>query len=403
MAVELKIPSPGESINEVVIAEWLKQVGQSVRADEPVVEIDTDKVSMSIAAPVTGTVSKIIPSEGDTVAVGDVVALIEEGEVSDDEPPSGESKGDSKPDDTESDPKPAKASSNGSSKAESNADARVMPSARRAMVKNNLSDDDVKGTGPGGRVLKEDVQRALANPSASGADAREIERVPMSTLRKRIATRLVESQQTAAILTTFNEVDMTEVKNLRKQYKESFHDRHGVKLGFMSFFVKAAVDALKLIPGVNAKIDDDHIEYHNYQDIGIAVGGGKGLVVPVIRNAERMSFAEIEATIGDFGERAQKNRITPDELAGGTFTISNGGVYGSLLSTPIINPPQSGILGLHGIQDRPVVIDGEIVIRPMMYVALSYDHRLVDGREAVTFLKRIKECIENPARMLMEI
>ncbi|MCA8937362.1 MAG: dihydrolipoyllysine-residue succinyltransferase, partial [Planctomycetes bacterium] len=259
--------------------------------------------------------------------------------------------------------------------------------------------------------LKEDVQRALesntpkaheAKPATSGGP-RETETVRMSNLRRRLGERLVGVQQTAAILTTFNEVDMSGVMELRRQYKDAFLKKYDIKLGFMSFFVKAAVDALRLFPQVNAKIEGDNIVYHNYQDIGVAVGGGKGLVVPVIRNAERLSFAEVEQTIAEFGRRAQKNQITPDEMQGGTFTISNGGVYGSMLSTPILNPPQSGILGMHNIEERPVVRDGQVVVRPIMYVALSYDHRIIDGREAVTFLKRIKECIENPTRMLMEV
>ncbi|MCA8911053.1 MAG: 2-oxoglutarate dehydrogenase complex dihydrolipoyllysine-residue succinyltransferase, partial [Planctomycetes bacterium] len=295
---------------------------------------------------------------------------------------------------------------------------RIMPAALRLMEEHGLKSGDVKGSGPGGRILKEDVQRALEvssrKPAVSDADLsgleqptaggpRETETVRMSNLRKRLAERLVGVQQTAAILTTFNEIDMSGVMELRRQYKESFLKKYDIKLGFMSFFVKAVVDALKLIPQVNAKIEGDNLVYHNYQDIGVAVGGGKGLVVPVIRNAERLSFAEIEQAIADFGRRAQKNEITPDEMQGGTFTISNGGVYGSLLSTPILNPPQSGILGMHNIEDRVVARNGEIVIRPMMYVALSYDHRVIDGREAVTFLKRIKECVENPTRMLMEV
>lgn len=285
-----------------------------------------------------------------------------------------------------------------------------MPAAERAAHTAGVSLSSVEPTGPGGRVLKEDVARAAAvksapapSPARGGGPSREEEAVPLTLMRKRIAERLVQSQQTAALLTTFNEIDMSAVMATRKEYQPRFVERYDVKLGFMSFFVKAAVDALKLVPAVNAQMRDTDILYRNYMDIGVAVGGGKGLVVPVIRNAECLSFAEVELTIGDFGKRAKANKLTLDELQGGTFTISNGGIYGSLLSTPIVNPPQSGILGLHGIQERPIAVDGKVAIRPMMYVALTYDHRIIDGREAVTFLKRIKECIEAPARMLIEV
>jgi 2-oxoglutarate dehydrogenase E2 component (dihydrolipoamide succinyltransferase) len=314
------------------------------------------------------------------------------------------------------------------------------------MAQAGLTADQVRGTGPGGRILKEDVERAaqarpqaaeapqaprrvVPGPAASASTAtaapqpaapqvqvgqavplpardggpREEEVVPMTLLRKRIAERLVQAQQTAALLTTFNEIDMSAVIELRKEHQEPFQKRYGVKLGFMSFFVKAAIDALKLVPQVNAEIRGDSVVYHNYYDIGVAVGGGRGLVVPVLRNAERMSFAEVELAIADFAKRAQENKLKLDELTGGTFTISNGGIYGSMMSTPIINPPQSGVLGMHAIQERPVARDGQVVVRPMMYVALTYDHRIVDGREAVTFLKRIKDVIENPARMLIEV
>jgi 2-oxoglutarate dehydrogenase E2 component (dihydrolipoamide succinyltransferase) len=300
------------------------------------------------------------------------------------------------------------------------AGAHVMPGAARIAAERGVDLAKVAGSGPGGRVLKEDVLAATSAPAtapkviaaapvapaakpAKSADSRQEEVVPMSPMRKRIAQRLVEAQTNAALLTTFNEIDMGAVMELRNHYKDDFAKKHGVKLGFMSFFVKAACDALKLVPQVNAEVRGETIVMRSYCDVGVAVGSGKGLVVPVLRNAERMSFAGIEAAIGDFGTRAQSGKLTLDELAGGTFTISNGGIYGSLLSTPIVNPPQSGILGLHAIQDRPVARDGQVVIRPMMYVALTYDHRIVDGREAVTFLKRIKECIENPTRMLIEI
>jgi 2-oxoglutarate dehydrogenase E2 component (dihydrolipoamide succinyltransferase) len=285
-----------------------------------------------------------------------------------------------------------------------------MPAAARALAQRGLDASAVPASGPGGRVLKEDVLRAGSTPnhapsaaSASSAGAREEQIVPMTPMRKRIAERLVHAQHTAAILTTFNEIDMTDVMALRKAHQERFVERYKTKLGFMAFFVKAAVDALRAFPQVNAEIRGDEIVYRNYFDIGIAVGGGKGLVVPILRNTERLGFADIELRIADFGKRAQENKLALDELTGGTFTISNGGIYGSLLSTPILNPPQSGILGLHAIQERPIALHGQVVIRSMMYVALSYDHRVVDGREAVTFLKRIKECMEDPARMLLEV
>jgi 2-oxoglutarate dehydrogenase E2 component (dihydrolipoamide succinyltransferase) len=288
--------------------------------------------------------------------------------------------------------------------------ARVMPAAQRMMAEHGLDAGHVTGTGPGGRILKEDVERVLRDeaatapaPAPAGHGGGEEEIVPMTPLRKRVAERLLSAQQSMALLTTFNEIDMTAVKNLRAEHGAAFLEKHGIKLGFMSFFVKAAVDALKAVPNINAEIRGEEIVYKNHYDIGVAVGGGKGLVVPVIRGADRLSFSQVEATIADFGERARANRLELAELSGGTFTISNGGIYGSLLSTPIVNPPQSGILGLHAIQDRPVGIDDEIVLRPMMYVAVTYDHRIVDGREAVTFLRRIKDCIENPTRMLLEI
>ncbi len=296
-----------------------------------------------------------------------------------------------------------------------------MPAAQRLLREHGLRPSDVQGTGPGGRVLKEDVERhveamksagaqrpaaaqdADTAPAAQGQPGRQEEAIPMSPMRRRIAERLVEAQQTAALLTTYNECDMSGVMALRKQYQEEFQKKYEVKLGFMSFFVKACIEGLKEFPALNAEIRGSDIIYHNYYDIGIAIGGGKGLVVPVIRNAERLSFAEIEVTINDFASRAQKNKIALEELQGGTFSISNGGVYGSMMSMPIVNPPQSGILGMHAIQDRPVARDGEVVIRPMMYLALTYDHRIVDGREAVTFLRRIKECVENPTRILLEV
>lgn len=394
MAIELKVPEVGESVTEVQIGSWLKAEGEGIGADEALVEIESDKATVEVPAPTSGVISKILKQAGELAEVGEVIALLEEGAA------------------PTASPAAASATASAAAGGGQASGGHVMPAAARAMATEGVAAADVRGTGPGGRVLKEDVQRAAAAPQRTEAPdapmprpagSREEEVVPMSMLRRRIAQNLVKAQQTAALLTTFNEIDMGAVMALRKEYKESFADRYGIKLGFMSFFVKAAVDALKLVPSVNAEVRDEQIVYRHYNDIGIAVGGGRGLVVPVLRNAESLSFAEVELSIADYGRRAQDNKLTMDELTGGTFTISNGGVYGSLLSTPIVNPPQSGILGLHAIQERPVAIDGKVEIRPMMYVALTYDHRLVDGREAVTFLKRIKECVENPQRMLLEV
>ena len=463
MAVDLKVPSVGESINEVFIGTWLKQEGDSVEKDEALVEVETDKATLEVPAPNAGVLSKILKQEGDTADVGEVIAEIDESgaaqgdsddeddsdseeaakadaaedsedkEDAETEEDSAEAKDESQQDDEseETDEDEAQAESQDEDKGEG--EGHIMPAAQRLLDENDLSADQISGSGPGGRIQKDDVQRYLDQgkakpskdtdkqeakkqdkkqeskqpakdkaPSSSSGD-REEEAVAMSPLRRTIARRLVEAQQTAALLTTFNEVDMSTMMALRNEYKEMFEKRYDVRLGFMSFFIKAAIDALKQFPAINAEIRENDIVYKNYYDVAIAVSSKKGLVTPVIRNAERLSFAEIEKTIADFGQRAQNNKLSPDELTGGTFTISNGGVFGSLMSTPIVNPPQSGVLGMHATQERPVVVDGEIVIRPMMYVALTYDHRIVDGREAVTFLKRIKEAIERPARMLIEV
>ncbi len=417
MAVELKVPPVGESVTEVQIGEWLKQEGEHAERDEVICMIETDKVTVELPAPVSGVISKINVKQGQDAEVGDVIGYMEEGaaaaKTADRAPqkPAEPSRAEPPPQ------KPASEAADISERAQTarealppQAYARVMPAARRALAQHGLEAGDVEPTGPGGRLLKEDVERRAARPErrAPGREPellgdRQEEVVPMTPLRRRIAERLVESQQTAALLTTFNEVDMSEVMELRKQHQPVFLDKYGIKLGFMSFFVKASIEALKLIPQVNAEIRENNIVYRNYYDIGVAVGGGKGLVVPVLRNAERMSFAELEQSIAEYAKRAKANKLQLEELQGGTFTISNGGVYGSMLSTPIINPPQSGILGLHAIQDRPVARNGQVVIRPMMYIALTYDHRVVDGREAVTFLKRIKECIEQPSRILLEV
>jgi len=401
MAVELKVPEAGESIVEVQIGDWLKEEGEVVEVDEAIVVLETDKASMELSAPASGKLDKIVKPTGETVKVGDIIGLIEEGEATEA----------ARPAKSETTPQTA-----GEAPGEVEAPV-VMPAAKRLLAEHDLPEGDVTGTGPGGRILKEDVLRhiealeAQEEPAPSGpegageedAEAGHLEEVvPMSLLRRRVAANLVEAQQTAALLTTFNEIDMSNVVSLRKEHQDVFVEKHGIKLGFMSFFVKACVDALKQFPALNAEIRDDSIVYRNYYDIGIAVGGGKGLVVPVLRSAERLSFSDIEKGIKDFAARAKANRLQVEELQGGTFTITNGGVYGSLLSTPIINPPQSGILGMHAIQERPVAREGEVVIRPMMYVALTYDHRIVDGREAVLFLRRIKECVESPSRILIE-
>jgi len=409
-ANELKVPAVGESITEVQIGDWLVSEGQYVEKDAPVVSIETDKITVELPAPNSGTLTKIHKKKGETAVVGEVVGLLEAGAGSK------SAKASPAPEKPAAKAVPAAAQPAAAAvatKSAAGSEARVMPAAARAMAQAGVSAKDVQPSGPGGRILKEDVQRTVeqrgAKPAAAGAPVRSAggprdeEVVPMTPLRKRVAQRLVEAQSTAALLTTFNEIDMSAVMALRKERQEAFVARYGIKLGFMSFFVKAAVDALKLVPQVNAELRGESIVFKNYQDIGVAVGGGKGLVVPILRNAEALSFAEVEKAIADFAARAQSGKLKLEELQGGTFTISNGGIYGSLLSTPIVNPPQSGILGLHAIQERPIALNGQVVIRPMMYVALTYDHRLVDGREAVTFLKRIKECVENPALLVVEV
>jgi len=422
MPIELKVPSVGESITEVVIGEWLKKEGDSAQKDERLVDIESDKATVEVSAPVAGTLVKLLKKQGEAANVGEVIGYMEEG------PATGASS--SQPTAAPASTASASPTTAASASSSGSAGATVMPAARRELAERGLSADQVQATGPGGRLLKEDVQRqataasapaAKTAPAAKSAPAptvqpsrsvqptmaghagREEEVVPMTPIRKRIAERLVNAQHTAALLTTFNEIEMTAVMALRQDHKDSFQQKYGVKLGFTSFFIKAVVEGLKAFPALNAEIRGDSVVYHNYYDVGVAVSSAKGLVVPVLRNVERMSFAEIELSIEDFGKRARENKIKLDELEGGTFTISNGGVFGSLLSTPIINPPQSGILGLHAIQERPVARDGQCVVRSMMYVALTYDHRIVDGREAVTFLRRIKEGIEQPARLLLEV
>jgi 2-oxoglutarate dehydrogenase E2 component (dihydrolipoamide succinyltransferase) len=411
MAIELKVPAVGESISEVEIGSWLKAEGDAVKEGETLVVIETEKATVDLPSPSSGVLGKILKTQGSVAAVGEVIGGIEPGEGK----PSAPAK------DTGSaavaQPPPAVENKP--------AEPKVMPAAERVLAEANVPAAGITGTGPGGRVLKEDAVKAVeakkpapqppasvpAKPSApvppnavsAGGAFRQEQAVRMSKLRRTVASRLVSAQHNAALLTTFNEADMSAIMAFRKEHGEAFLKRHGTKLGFMSFFVKAVIDGLKLVPQLNAEIRGDDVVYKNFQDIGVAIGGGKGLVVPVIRNAERLSFGEIEKAILDFGTRAKEGKIMPDELEGGTFTISNGGVYGSMLSTPIVNPPQSGVLGMHNIVERPVAVNGQVVIRPIMYVALTYDHRIVDGKEAVTFLKRVKDCVENPARMLLEV
>ncbi len=397
--VELKVPSVGESVTEVEIAEWLKNEGDPVGQDENVLVLETDKATLELPSPVAGRLTKALKKKGDRVQVGDVLGEIEAGDFAAPAgPPAEEKKTALKPPKKESKAPVAPAAP--PAKSERGRAPETIESERAdvpAMTKT------VPPT-PGSATLPaEEPAPQSATPGRAPAEwDRAEEVVPMSLLRRKIAERLVTAQHTAALLTTFNEIDMTAVMALRKENQERFHERYKIKLGFMSFFIKATVEALKEVPQLNAEIRGSNIVYRNYHDIAIAIGGGRGLVVPVLREAGRMSFAEIEQAIADFAQRVKENKIRPDELQGGTFTITNGGIYGSLLSTPLVNPPQSGVLGLHAIQERPVAVAGQVVIRPMMYVALTYDHRLVDGREAVQFLKRIKDLIESPARMLIE-
>ncbi|NCN40106.1 2-oxoglutarate dehydrogenase complex dihydrolipoyllysine-residue succinyltransferase [bacterium] len=411
MAFDIKVPAVGESITEATIGEWQKQDGEYVNRDEVLLVLETDKASVEVVAETSGSL-KIKAQSGDVVPIGSVVGEIDE---------SAEKKEPSKaaPQKEESSKKEATKSSQPAAAEKSD---ELSPAVRKMVAENNLNPDDIEATGPKGRITKEDVQNHLAQPKSSSSSAasapaskkapepikivggsQEIERVPMTTLRKRIAERLVQAQHDAAILTTFNEIDMSAVMNLRSKYKEDFKKKYDVNLGFMGFFVKAVVEALKAYPRVNAFIDGNDMIFHKYFNIGIAVGTEKGLMVPVLKNVEMMSIAEIEASIKAYAIKARDGKISIDDLSGGTFTISNGGVYGSLMSTPILNPPQSGILGMHKIEERPIAIDGQVVIRPMMYVSLSYDHRVIDGSESVGFLVKIKEGLEDPARMILEI
>jgi 2-oxoglutarate dehydrogenase E2 component (dihydrolipoamide succinyltransferase) len=435
MTTEIRVPTLGESVVEATVGQWFKQAGEAVDADEPLVELETDKVTVEVPAPAGGVLSEIVVKEGDTVEVGALLGSIAAGDGAA-----------AKPAPKAAEPKPAEPApkpqpETAPNAAASSADAEPValkrepytrteiaptsmppsPSAQKLMDEKGLSADQVTGSGRRGQILKGDVlaatnaaetlretPRAPKPPAPPRApvtpddEARE-ERVRMTRLRQTIAKRLKDAQDTAAMLTTFNDVDMSQIMELRKEYKDDFQKRHGVKLGFMGFFVKACVQALKDIPAVNAEIDGDDLVYKNYYHVGVAVGTERGLVVPVIRDADRMSLAEIESTIADFGNRAREGKLGLAEMQGGTFTISNGGIYGSMLSTPILNAPQSGILGMHRIEERPVVRDGQIVARPMMYLALSYDHRIVDGKEAVTFLVNVKDSLENPARLILDL
>ena len=409
MTQEIVVPELGESVTEATVAQWFKAVGDTVSADEPLVELETDKVTIEVPAPADGQLTEIVVESGADVEVGALLGRIEEGNGGAASPKPAEKAKPAEPVKApESAPKAAAPKAAEPAKAEG---APLSPAVRKLVEENHLDASAILSTGKDGRLTKGDVLAHLdaGQAPAAPAEARapsagpEEERVRMSRLRKRVAERLKEAQNTAAMLTTFNEVDMGALKSARAEYRDSFEKKYGVRLGYMSFFIKAAIVALKELPGVNAQIEGDEIVYKNHYDIGVAVSSPQGLVVPVVRNADRLGFADIEKQIGNYGAKARDGTLTMEELTGGTFTISNGGVFGSLLSTPIINPPQSAILGMHKIQGRPMAVDGNVVVRPMMYLALTYDHRLIDGREAVTFLVRVKECIEDPKRILLDI
>ncbi len=393
MLLEIKVPPLSESVSEATLLSWHRKEGEFVKRDENLIDIETDKVVLELPAPQAGKLAKIVIKDGATVRAGEVIALL----------------------DTEAQAEEAPAPAAAVAAAEKPAEPVLSPAARKLAEEGGVNTAELTGSGRGGRVTKEDVAARLENrPAAAEARApavdmsallgdRPEQRVPMTRLRQRVAERLVQAQQTAAILTTFNEVNMQPVMDLRAKYKDKFEKEHGVKLGFMSFFVKAAVKALKQFPVVNASVDGNDILYHGYYDIGIAVGSERGLVVPVLRNADQLSFAEIETAIAEFGRKAKDGKLSIEELSGGTFTLSNGGVFGSMMSTPILNPPQSAILGMHATKERPVAENGQIIIRPMMYLALSYDHRIIDGREAVLTLAAIKDALEDPARLLLDV
>lgn len=433
MATEVKVPELPESVSEATVGEWQKKQGDAVERDENLLDLETDKVVLEVPAVAAGKLAEIKVESGDTVQAGDVLAIIEEGAAGD----SDSAEADDEDDDSGDEEQESSADESGKQSAaedddeSASDDAVASPAAGKLMDEHDLAARDVKGTGKDGRITKADVQKAIDSKSSGGgrgrqsggSDASEApateqadrqalgdvaperveQRVPMTRIRQRISERLLDASQNTAMLTTFNEVDMKAVMELRAQYKEKFEKDHDVRLGFMSFFVKAAVEALKRYPIVNASIDEGDIVYHGFYDIGVAVSSPRGLVVPIVRDADQQSYAQVESTVRDFGKRAQDGKITMDEMTGGTFTITNGGVFGSLLSTPIINPPQAAILGMHATNDKPVVRNGEIVIRPMMMLAVSYDHRLIDGRDAVLFLRTIKELLEDPARLLLQV
>ncbi len=409
MSTEVEVPTLGESVSEATIGEWLKKPGEAVALDEPIASLETDKVAVEVPSPIAGVMGQYLAQVGDNVAVGAVIATIEAGSGAAAPAPAAVAAPTPAPA-----PAPVAAAPTAAAAAEA---ATLSPAVRRAVLEHGIDPASIKGTGKDGRITKEDVLAAAAAKSAAPAAAaaapaaaapatsgdRGEERVKMTRLRQTVARRLKDAQDTAALLTTFNDCDMSAVIAARNTYKDAFEKKHGVRLGFMGFFAKAACLALKDIPAVNARIEGDEIVYHPYVDMSVAVSAPNGLVVPVVRDVQDMSFAQIEKAIADYGKKAKDGALTMADMTGGTFTISNGGVFGSLMSTPIINPPQSAVLGLHRIEDRPVVRDGQIVIRPMMYLALSYDHRLIDGREAVTALKIIKEAIEDPTRLLIDL
>ncbi len=423
---EIKVPPLGESVSEASVARWLKNAGDVVRADELLVELETDKVTLEVTAPAAGVLNEIMKPVGSTVEAGQILGKISVGEVAEDAARAFSAPEQERVEVIEVIVKEERVGN------ETTVADFMAPSARRIVEENRLDPEKIPGTGKDGRITKGDVldylqsakempeqssdrilrevvqpqvesPKPIVAPTVISSGTRAEERVRMTRLRQRIAERLKHAQNTAAILTTFNEIDMSAVFNLRKKYKDSFEKKHGVRLGFMSFFVKAAIQALKEVPVINAEIDGEDIIYKNYYDIGVAVSAPQGLVVPVIRDADQKSFAQLEKEIADLGQKARDGKLTIEEMLGGTFTISNGGVFGSLMATPILNPPQSGILGMHKVEERPVAIEGRVEIRPMMYVALSYDHRLIDGRESVTFLVRVKEYVENPERLLLDI
>ena len=406
MSVEIKVPILPESVSEATVATWHKQVGDAVSIDENIVDIETEKVVLEVPSTVNGVIKELRVEEGATVGEQDVIAIVEEGASA--EAPAEKTE--------EKAPEPAAKSEAPAETSSEDAD-KLSPAVRKMLAENNLSASAIKGTGKNGRILKEDVLAHLENASSAPATSKQSaapvktpqagerseRRVPMTRLRATIARRLKEAQDTQAMLTTFNDVNLQAVIDLRNQYKELFEKKHGTRLGFMSFFVKAAIEALKRFPAVNASIDGNDIVYHDYYDVGIAASSPRGLVVPVLRDVDQMSFADVEKNIGEYGQKAKDGKLTMEDLVGGTFTVSNGGVFGSMLSTPIVNPPQSAILGMHRIEERPIAENGQVVIRPMMYLALTYDHRIIDGKESVLFLRTIKECLEDPARLLLEL